>query len=144
MTIRNTLLLAASGCAFATAAAAGNYDNSVNYNNPIGMTSGQENSTVNSSLRDANGNLTVVNGQITSSSFSEVHGAQSFAGGVGNPAGTMNGTATAIGNSAQRGHCRLEQHRDRQLDPDQQRQSDRQHQPERQLILSKAEGSPIP
>jgi holdfast attachment protein HfaA len=98
MTTRNTLLLAVIGCAFATAAAAGNYDNSVNYNNPIGMTSGQENSTVNSSLRDANGNLTVVNGQITSSSFSEVNGVQSFAGGVGNPAGTLNSTATAIGN----------------------------------------------
>ena len=98
MTNRNTLLLAALGCAFATAAAAGPYENSANYNNPIGMTSAQENQTVNSSLRDANGNLTVVNGQITSSSFSEVNGVQNFSGGVGNPAGTLNGTATAIGN----------------------------------------------
>ncbi len=98
MTNRNTLLLAAASCAFATAAAAGPYDNSVNYNNPIGMTSAQENQTVNSSLRDANGNLTVVNGQITSSSFSEVNGVQNFSGGVGNPAGTLNGTANAIGN----------------------------------------------
>ena len=98
MTIRNTLLLAAFGCAFATAALAGPYDNSANYNNPIGMTSAQENQTVNSSLRDANGNLTVVNGQITSSSFSEVNGVQNFTGGVGNPAGTLNGTATAVGN----------------------------------------------
>ncbi len=72
--------------------------NSGNYNNPIGVTSAQENQTVNSSLRDANGNLTVVNGQITSSSFSEVNGVQNFSGGVGNPAGTLNGTATAIGN----------------------------------------------
>jgi holdfast attachment protein HfaA len=99
MTKANTFLLAALGAAVATsAAAAGNFDNSVNYNNPIGMTSGQENATVNSSLRDANGNLTVVNGQITSSSFSEVNGAQAFNGGVGNPAGTRTGTATAIGN----------------------------------------------
>jgi len=59
MTNRNTLLLAALGCAVATAAAAGPYDNSANYNNPIGMTSAQENQTVNSSLRDANGNLTL-------------------------------------------------------------------------------------
>jgi holdfast attachment protein HfaA len=98
MTNKNTLFLAAFGCAFATAAAASPYDNSANYNNPIGMTSAQENQTVNSSLRDANGNLTVVNGQITSSSFSEVNGVQNFSGGVGNPAGTLNGTATAIGN----------------------------------------------
>jgi len=98
MTNRNTLFLAALGCAFTTAATAGPYDNSANYNNPIGMTSAQENQTVNSSLRDANGNLTVVNGQITSSSFSEVNGVQNFSGGVGNPAGTLNGTATAIGN----------------------------------------------
>ena len=95
---KSALLLAAFGTAFATAAAAGSFDNSVNYNNPIGMSSSQENQTVNSSLRDANGNLTVVNGQITSSSFSEVNGAQTFNGGVGNPAGTMTGTSTAIGN----------------------------------------------
>jgi holdfast attachment protein HfaA len=99
MTKANTLLLAALGAALATpVAAGGNFDNSVNYNNPIGMTSAQQNATVNSSLRDANGNLTVVNGQITSSSFSEVNGAQTFNGGVGNSAGTMTGTATAIGN----------------------------------------------
>jgi holdfast attachment protein HfaA len=98
MKIRNTLLLAVTGCAVATSAFAGNLDNSANYNNPIGMTSSQENQTVNSSLRDANGNLTVVNGQITSSSFSEVNGVQTFSGGVGNPAGTLNGTSTAIGN----------------------------------------------
>jgi holdfast attachment protein HfaA len=99
MTKANLFLLAALGAVLATpAVAAGNFDNSVNYNNPIGMTSGQENATVNSSLRDANGNLTVVNGQITSSSFSEVNGAQTFNGGVGNPAGTRTGTATAIGN----------------------------------------------
>jgi holdfast attachment protein HfaA len=98
MTGKNTLLLAAFGATFATAAVAGAYDNSTNYNNPIGMANSQENAPVNSSLRDANGNLTVVNGQITSSSFSEVNGAQNFNGGVGNSAGTMTGTATAIGN----------------------------------------------
>jgi holdfast attachment protein HfaA len=98
MTKTNVLLLAALGAVLAGPAMAGNFDNSVNYNNPIGMTSAQENTTVNSSLRDANGNLTVVNGQITSSSFSEVNGAQTFNGGVGNPAGTRTGTATAIGN----------------------------------------------
>jgi holdfast attachment protein HfaA len=98
MTGKNTLLLAAFGATFATTAVAGPYDNSTNYNNPIGMTTSQENAPVNSSLRDVNGNLTVVNGQITSSSFSEVNGAQNFNGGVGNSAGTMTGTATAIGN----------------------------------------------
>lgn len=92
--------IALAATALATAAAAGDYSTSANYNNPIGMSSNQENAPVNSSLRDANGNLTVVNGQITSSSFSEVGGVQTAtasAGGVGTA--SMTGTATAIGNS---------------------------------------------
>ena len=48
---------------FATAAQAqmiGN--NAANYNNPYGMSQAQENAPADASLRDANGNLTVVNG----------------------------------------------------------------------------------
>jgi len=94
MTNLKTLLL--TGIAFAataTSALAGDYDSAANYN---GIGSTQMNAPVNSSLRDENGNLTVVNGQITSSSFAESGGVQSFHGnssGVG-----MTGTATAIGN----------------------------------------------
>jgi holdfast attachment protein HfaA len=95
-----TLLL--SGFALAASASiafAGPYDQSGNYNAPIGMSStASMNAPVNSSLRDANGNLTVVNGQITSSSFAEVGGVQSFAGGTTGGVGGTTGQATAIGN----------------------------------------------
>lgn len=46
------------------------------YNYPYGMTQGNENAPVNTSLRDANGNLTVVDGQFTSSSMSQQTGLQ--------------------------------------------------------------------
>jgi holdfast attachment protein HfaA len=95
-----TLLL--SGFALAASASiafAGPYDQSGNYNAPIGMSStASMNAPVNSSLRDANGNLTVVDGQITSSSFAEVGGVQSFAGGPTGGVGGTTGQATAIGN----------------------------------------------
>ena len=54
------------------------------------------NAPVNTSLRDANGNLEVVDGKITSSSFSEVGGVQGFSGGSSGVGGTS--SATAIGN----------------------------------------------
>jgi holdfast attachment protein HfaA len=96
MTNLKTLLLAGIASAtLATAAFAGPYDQSANYNNPIGM-SGSTNAPVNSSLRDANGNLEVVDGKITSSSFSEVGGVQGFNGGSSGVGGTS--SATAIGN----------------------------------------------
>jgi len=89
-----------AGIAMATSAFAADYSNSSSYNTPIGLSSGQENAPVNSSIRDANGNLTVVDGQITSSSFSNVGGVQNAtasSSGVGT--GNMTGVATAIGNS---------------------------------------------
>ena len=92
MTALKTLFLAAVGASFATTAFAGGYDNSANYN---GM-GGASNAPVNSSLRDANGNLEVVDGKITSSSFSEVGGVQNFNPGTGGVGG--NSSATAIGN----------------------------------------------
>ena len=88
-----TLLLATAVASFATAAFAGGYDNSSNYN---GIGSGQNNAPVTSSLRDANGNLEVVDGKITSSSFGEVGGVQSFNPGSSGVGG--NSSATAIGN----------------------------------------------
>jgi holdfast attachment protein HfaA len=46
------------------------------YNHPYGMTQGSENSPVDPSLRDSNGNLTLINGQFTSSGMSQETGLQ--------------------------------------------------------------------
>jgi holdfast attachment protein HfaA len=94
----------AAGVAIAgSAQAAGDFSNASSYNAPFGMQAGQENQTINPSLRDANGNLTAVNGQITSANFGVTASAQSLAtahAGVGTSgAGTAFGGATAIGNS---------------------------------------------
>lgn len=93
MTTLKTILLATA--ISAGAAVAGPYDNSANYNG-FGGTS--MNAPVNSSLRDANGNLEVVDGKITSSSFAEVGGVQSFNPGTSGGVGSSMSTATAIGN----------------------------------------------
>ena len=95
-------LLASAG----VAQAGTDFSNASSYNTPWGMTPGQDNQTANPSLRDANGNLTLVNGQFTSSNFGPAFGAgsagssvASSTGGVGtNGAGTAFGNATAIGN----------------------------------------------
>jgi len=97
MTNLKTLLLAGFASAtLSTAAFAGPYDQSANYNNPVGMSGTSMNGPVNTSLRDANGNLEVVDGKITSSSFSEVGGVQGYNGGSSGVGGTS--SATAIGN----------------------------------------------
>ncbi len=109
MPIRNRhILLATAGlCAAALCAEAGaaDYSNAASYNSGYGMTAGQENQAINPSLRDANGNLTVVNGQFTSSSFSRQTGVQTMGtigsstlSALGTTGGTY-GTASAIGNS---------------------------------------------
>jgi holdfast attachment protein HfaA len=95
-------------------AQAGDFSNAASYNSPYGLSADAENQTVNPSLRDANGNLTVVNGQFTSSAFSQQTGVQSMgtisssqlaslgtgngSSGVGTT-GTTTAGATAIGNS---------------------------------------------
>jgi len=94
--IRTILLAGVASTAFASAASAGSFDTSSSYNTPIGMSSTSQNGPVNTSLRDANGNLEVVDGKITSSSFSEVGGVQGFNGGSSGVGGTN--SATAIGN----------------------------------------------
>lgn len=97
-----TVCFAAFFAVAATSAAeAVDYSNAATYNTAYGMTAGQENATVNPSLRDANGNLTVVNGMFTSSQMSQQSGVQNMSGMTGNgtSAGVGYGTASAIGNS---------------------------------------------
>jgi holdfast attachment protein HfaA len=105
---KTRLALAAliAGIAFVPAAEAGDYSNSSNYNAPYGMQAGQENAPPNASLRDANGNLTVVNGQFTSANFGTATGvaaagsgaSSSFSGAGTSGASSTSGAATAIGN----------------------------------------------
>jgi holdfast attachment protein HfaA len=116
--IRRTGVAAcAAATLFATVAQAQMLNNNPsNYNNPYGMTQAQENAPVDASLRDANGNLTVVNGVFTSSTMSQQTGVQqsSVLGaaalgatlangqsvtGAGFGGQTTLGQATAIGNS---------------------------------------------
>ena len=140
---------AALGLAPLRAAGTG-HGNSSNYNQPLRHAAGPGKQPVNASLRDANGNLTVVNGLFTSSSFSQQSGVQQ-AGidrfrrvriGRGlrrarhDGVGISSGGSTSIGGFrpprhrqfAQRRDHRQQQHRRRQLQPDQQRQSDRHRQ----------------
>ncbi|HEY2068964.1 MAG TPA: holdfast anchoring protein HfaA [Rhizomicrobium sp.] len=108
---RTSIFALALAAGFATTAAyAGDYTQASSYNQGYGMTAGEENAPVNSSLRDANGNLTVVNGQFTSSSMSQTSGVQQMStigGGMGTQGvvsnsmgsgGTSTATATAVGN----------------------------------------------
>jgi len=94
-----TALVAILAAGAASAAQAGDWSNSANYN---GFGTVTQNTPSNFSLRDANGNLTLVNGQFVGSSFSSSTGvgATNAMGGVGLAApGSINGQATAIGNS---------------------------------------------
>ncbi|MGA9796449.1 MAG: holdfast anchoring protein HfaA [Rhizomicrobium sp.] len=111
-----TALVGASILVGAVAAQAGPTGDSSSYNTPFGMTSqAQQNQTVNASLRDSNGNLTMVDGQFQSSQFAsgfgmpgpEVNG-QGGVGGLtnsvngvsaGGSSGAAYGGSTAIGNS---------------------------------------------
>jgi len=76
---------------------------SSDYNHPFGMTADQSNDPVNASLRDSNGNLTVVNGVFTSSSFSQQSGVQQAgmigSGATASGAGFGGATATGSGGS---------------------------------------------
>lgn len=99
MTLSKALLTAAIAAGFSTAAVAGDWTNSASYN---GFGNTTQNAPSNFSLRDGNGNLTVVNGQFVGSSYSTSTGGQSasaYAGGVGMAGQPMTGQATAIGNS---------------------------------------------
>jgi holdfast attachment protein HfaA len=102
MTLSKSILAVASlalslGAGICAAEAATDWTNSGMYN---GYGMGSQNSPSNYSMRDANGNLTMVNGQVTPSSFSSNSGAQNASAGVGTQgAGAAYGQASAIGNS---------------------------------------------
>ncbi len=99
MTLSKALLITAiAGLGLSTPAKAGDWTNSASYN---GFGNTTQNAPSNFSLRDANGNLTVVNGQFVGSSYSTSSGqsASAYAGGVGMAGQPMSGQATAIGNS---------------------------------------------
>ena len=99
MTLPRTFLIAVLAAGLSPVAQAGDWTNSATYN---GFGTTTQNMPSNFSLRDGNGNLTVVNGQFTGSSFSSSSGAQSasaFGSGVGVGGQPMSGQATAIGNS---------------------------------------------
>jgi len=95
----------------ATAAARADGSSASDYNNPYGMTSGQSNQAIDPSLRDANGNLSVVNGVFTSSNMGGASSQQMSSmgavnagttlnsGGVGFGGGGVIATSQAIGNS---------------------------------------------
>jgi holdfast attachment protein HfaA len=83
-----------------SAAKAADFTSASNYNG-YGMSN--MNTASNYSMRDANGNLTLVNGQVEPSNYSSTSPGSQFAstsGGVGTSgAGSAYGQATAIGNS---------------------------------------------
>jgi len=95
-----TTLIALTFAFFAAplGAQAQEWTNSSMYN---GYGASSQNQASNYSMRDANGNLTMVNGQITPSIYSNASGSQFATAGVGmaGAAGQAYGQATAIGNS---------------------------------------------
>ena len=95
---RTTLIVLAFALAAPLGAQGQEWTNSANYN---GYGSGNMNSASSYSMRDANGNLTMVNGQIQPSIYSNASGSQFASAGVGmaGAAGEAYGQATAIGNS---------------------------------------------
>jgi holdfast attachment protein HfaA len=102
----STALVGAFLVTGAVAAAADDYSNAGSYNHGYGMAAGGENSAVDPSLRDANGNLSVVNGVFTSSTFGQQSGigqlsssGQQLSTLGSTSSGAGNGGATAIGNS---------------------------------------------
>jgi holdfast attachment protein HfaA len=95
VTVIAALALMASFAA-ATGARAQAWSNSAGYNGYGAM---NQNTPINTSLRDANGNLTMVDGQITSANFGTSSGAGTASAGVGTGgAGSAYGQAMAVGN----------------------------------------------
>jgi holdfast attachment protein HfaA len=90
-------ILLASLTATAAQAQAQNWNGASNYN---GYGASTMNTSSNYSMRDANGNLTMVNGQLVGSNYSQTSGVQGGASGVGMQGATSTyAQATAIGNS---------------------------------------------
>lgn len=115
MAVSNThrlVLSLVATLALSGAAHAADYSNASAYNAGYGMAAGAENKAADFSVRDENGNLTIINGMFASASNSQQSGVQSAtatASGVGSQSGTglggtggasnLNGSASAIGNS---------------------------------------------
>jgi holdfast attachment protein HfaA len=104
-TLAKLTALIATGFALSLGVAqAGPLGDSSSFNTPIGMSSSaQENQTINPSLRDSNGNLTMVDGEFQSSSFQAGYGMPgpnvNGQGGVGGLTNSINGTTSGNGNS---------------------------------------------
>jgi holdfast attachment protein HfaA len=100
-TLKIALLAGFAAIAASSAAQAVDYSNAATYSSAYGMSAGQENTPINPSMRDANGNLTMVNGQLTSGTMSQQSGVQTAntMSGNGSGSGTAYGTASAVGNS---------------------------------------------
>jgi holdfast attachment protein HfaA len=88
------LVLGASGPALAQTMS----NNGSAYNAGYGRTTDQENQAVNVSMRDANGNLVVANGQLLSPTGSSVF-STTTTGGAGSSSTGVGVGATAIGNN---------------------------------------------
>jgi holdfast attachment protein HfaA len=96
-TMKTFAAIALFALAATSAAEAQAWNNSGSYN---GYGATTQNTASAYSMRDANGNLTMVNGQVTSAQYSANSGGQSaYAGGVGTGSADAYGQATAIGNS---------------------------------------------
>jgi len=89
------LVAALAALATVSSAQAGCYNSAGSYNSPYGMTAADENAPINASLRDANGNLTVVNGQFTSSSMSQQTGVQQMST-IGGGFGTIGTVSNSV------------------------------------------------
>jgi holdfast attachment protein HfaA len=93
---KSVLILAVAGLLAPCVAQAGDWTNSATYN---GYGTATQNQASAYSMRDANGNLTMVNGQVAPSIFQQGSGAQYAGGGVGaGGAVSTYGQANAIGN----------------------------------------------
>jgi holdfast attachment protein HfaA len=79
------------------------FNDAGSYNSGYGMSAGSAQQPVNASLRDGNGNLSVVNGEFQGSTMSQSTGVQNLRN-IGQSSGvgfgnSSSGTATAMGNS---------------------------------------------
>jgi holdfast attachment protein HfaA len=89
----------AGAVTMAQGALAGNVSSASDYNSPYGMTSGQENQSIDPSLRDGNGNLTMVNGVFTSSNMGQSTFQQMSSLGAVSSGSTLTTGGVGFGNS---------------------------------------------
>ncbi|HKQ44503.1 MAG TPA: holdfast anchoring protein HfaA [Rhizomicrobium sp.] len=95
MTRSRTLLALACLLLAPTSARAGDWTNSAIYN---GYGASSQNQASNYSMRDANGNLTLINGQVAPSLVQQSSGAQYATSGAGANTASTYGQANAVGN----------------------------------------------